>query len=81
MSSSDKKGPRTQTAIGRAPGPPGHPQMRYPPGAGRTEVQKYTLPHHTLSVNLFVSNKRQTAKQIGPNFFVVTHITPGKVYE
>lgn len=35
---------RTQTAIGWTPGPPGHPQMRYYPRAGRTEVQKYTLP-------------------------------------
>ena len=33
-----------------------------------------------MSVCLFVSNKQQTAKPIGPQFCVGPHITPGKVY-
>ena len=34
-----------------------------------------------LGVCVFVSNKRQTAEPIRPNFFVGHHNTPTKVYE
>ena len=34
-----------------------------------------------LFINLFVSDKRQTAEPIRTKLFVATHITPGKVHD
>jgi len=48
-------------------------------------MYKYVIFLYTLLVCLFVcvfvSNKRQTAEPIRPNFFVGPHHTPIKVYE